>query len=69
MELDAQDSGKHLSVQFKVKRHEKSAHVDSTSPEVYLAPERNVPNTKQFLDIATKVLIDKNGGDLVKARA
>jgi hypothetical protein len=69
VELTPEDSGLPILMQFDVLRQEKSMYADSTSPETYLAPENLVPNSDKFLDIATDVLVDKNGGNLVKARA
>ena len=69
VELDSSDSGAPLLLKFAVQRHEKSAYNDSTTPDVYLASDRMVPNNDMFKQIATDVLVDKNGGDLVKARA
>ena len=69
VELDSSDSGSPLLLKFAVQRHEKSAYNDSTTPDVYLASDRMVPNNDMFKQIATDVLVDKNGGDLVKARA
>ena len=69
VELTPEDSGQPILLQFDVQRKEKKMHADSTIPESFLAPENMVPNSQKFLDIATEVLIDKNGGDLVKARA
>jgi transglutaminase-like putative cysteine protease len=69
VELDSSDSGSPLLLKFAVQRHEKSAYNDSTTPDVYLASDRMVPNNDMFEQIATDVLVDKNGGDLVKARA
>jgi len=69
VELDSSDSGAPLLLKFVVQRHEKSAYNDSTTPDVYLASDRMVPNNDMFKQIATDVLVDKNGGDLVKARA
>ncbi|HCA38644.1 MAG TPA: transglutaminase, partial [Phycisphaerales bacterium] len=39
------------------------------SPAQYLLPERLVPNTTEFKEIAAEALKNKRGGDLVKARA
>jgi len=69
VELKPTDSGLPILLQFDVKRQEKSMYADTTTPETYLASERLVPNTDKFKDIATEVLVDKNGGVLVKARA
>ena len=69
VELTPEDSGSPILLQFDVERKEKSMYADSTIPAAYLAPEKLVPNSEKFKDIATEVLVDKNGGDLVKARA
>ena len=69
VELSPEDSGSPILLQFDVERQEKSMYADSTIPAAYLAPEKLVPNSKKFKDIAAEVLVDKNGGDLVKARA
>jgi transglutaminase-like putative cysteine protease len=69
VELSPEDSGSSILLQFDVERQEKSMYADSTIPAAYLAPEKLVPNSKKFKDIAAEVLVDKNGGDLVKARA
>ena len=69
MELEPEDSGEQILLEFNVLRQEKTMYADETTPETYLASENFVPNTDQFLDIATEVLVDKNGGDLVRARA
>lgn len=69
VELSPEDSGSPILLQFDVERQEKSMYADSTIPAAYLAPEKLVPNSKKFKDIAAEVLADKNGGDLVKARA
>jgi len=69
VELGPEDSGMTMVLHFDVKRLEKSVHLDETSPEIYLAPEKLVPNNDAFKEIALGALVDKNGGDLVKARA
>ena len=69
VELDPSDSGSPFLLQFSVQRHEKSAYNDQTTPDVYLASERMVPNNDTFKKIALDILVDKHGGDLVKARA
>jgi transglutaminase-like putative cysteine protease len=69
VELDPSDSGSPFLLQFSVHRHEKSAYSDQTTPDVYLASERMVPNNDTFKKIALDILVDKHGGDLVKARA
>ena len=69
VELEPKDSGKTMVLHFDVKRSEKAVHQDETSPETYLAPEKFVPNNDTFKEIALNALVDKNGGDLVKARA
>jgi transglutaminase-like putative cysteine protease len=69
VELEPEDSGKTMLLHFDVKRQEKSVHVDETTPETYLLEEKRVPNNDKFRKIAREALVDKNGGDLVKARA
>ena len=69
IELEPEDSGSLILLEFDVQRQEKSMYADTSIPETYLAPENLVPNTDKFRDIATEVLVDKNGGDLVRARA
>lgn len=69
IELEPEDSGSPILLEFDVQRQEKSMYADTSIPETYLAPENLVPNTDKFRDIATEVLEDKNGGDLVRARA
>ena len=69
VELQPEDSGKTMLLHFDVKRQEKAVHADSTTPETYLAAEQFVPLNDKFINIAKEVLVEKNGGDLVKARA
>jgi len=69
VELEPEDSGKTMLLHFDVKRQEKAVHVDETTPETYLLEEKLVPNNDTFKKIAEEALVDKNGGDLVKARA
>ncbi|MBT4767091.1 MAG: transglutaminase domain-containing protein [Phycisphaerae bacterium] len=70
VELTPADSGKSISMVFDVKRHEKGVYgCDDKSPAEFLLPERLVPNTTEFKEIATEALKNKRGGDLVKARA
>ncbi|HIO52859.1 MAG TPA: transglutaminase domain-containing protein, partial [Phycisphaerales bacterium] len=69
VELEPEDSGKTMLLHFDVKRQEKSVHVDETTPETYLLEEKRVPNNDKFRKIAREALVDKNGGDLVMARA
>ncbi|MBC8200623.1 MAG: transglutaminase domain-containing protein [Planctomycetes bacterium] len=69
VELKPEDSGKTMVLHFEVDRQEKTVHVDTTSPEVYLEAEALVPNNEKFKEIAKEALQDKNGGDLVRARA
>jgi transglutaminase-like putative cysteine protease len=57
-------------MKFKVKRSEKGIYKDDgATPSDFLELESLVPNQSQFSKIATDVLKDKKGGDLVKARA
>ena len=69
VELSPEDSGKTMVLQFDVDRREKAVHADATSPEVYLEAETFVPNNDKFKEIAKEALENKNGGDLVRARA
>jgi hypothetical protein len=70
IELTPSDSGKPIAMTFDVKRREKGVYVgDDVPPEQFLLPERLVPNTTQFQEIAIEALKNKRGGDLVKARA
>jgi hypothetical protein len=69
IELEPKDSGSRLSMNFHVRRLEKGIYEDETIPTDFLAPERLVPDSDQFQTIATEVLKDKRGGDLVRARA
>jgi hypothetical protein len=69
VELGPEDSGKTMILHFNVVRQEKTVHVDATSPELFLTPEQLVPNNDKFKSIAEEALVDKNGGDLVRARA
>ena len=69
VELTPEDSGKTMLLHFDVNRREKAVHVDGTLPEVYLEAEAFVPNNEKFQAIAEEALENKNGGDLVRARA
>ena len=69
VELQPEDSGKTMVLHFDVKRQEKSVFVDDTKPELYLLAETMVPLNEKFKTIARNALKDKNGGDLVRARA
>ncbi len=69
LELEPTDSGKTMVLHFDVDRREKAAHADEISPEIYLEPEMFVPNNEKFQAIAEEALENKNGGDLVRARA
>ncbi|MDP7085990.1 MAG: transglutaminase-like domain-containing protein [Phycisphaerales bacterium] len=71
VELTPADSGKAVSMVFDVKRREKGVYGcgEEESPAQYLLPERLVPNTTEFKEIAMEALKNKRGGDLVKARA
>ncbi len=69
VELDKTDTGKPFTLQFDVQRQEKSVYPDTADMGVFLSPDRKVPNSKQFKTIVAEVLEDKNGGDLVRARA
>ncbi|MFT4592700.1 MAG: hypothetical protein ACI9JK_000398 [Phycisphaerales bacterium] len=69
VELQPEDSGKTMVLHFDVKRQEKAVFVDDTKPELYLLAETMVPLNDKFKTIARNALKDKNGGDLVRARA
>jgi hypothetical protein len=69
VELTPEDSGKTMVLHFDVDRREKAVHIDETSPEIYLEAEKFVPNNDKFKEIAQEALENKNGGDLVRARA
>lgn len=69
VELQPEDSGKTMLLHFDVKRQEKAVFIDDTSPELYLLAENLVPLNDKFKTIAAEALKDKNGGDLVRARA
>ena len=69
VELQPEDSGKTMVLHFDVKRQEKAVFVDDTKPELYLLAETMVPLNEKFKTIARNALKDKNGGDLVRARA
>lgn len=71
IELTPADSGESISMVFDVTRREKGVYAcgEQEAPEQYLLPERLVPNTTQFNEIAIEALKNKRGGDLVKARA
>jgi hypothetical protein len=69
VELEPKDSGKSMLLHFDVNRQEKAVHVDGTSPELFLAAEQFVPKNDKFKTIAEEALVDKHGGDLVRARA
>ena len=69
LELGPEDSGKSLEIRYQVKRLEKTAYAASTPDQgKYLKPERLVPMTKDFRQIATEVVKGKKS-DLVRARA
>jgi len=69
VELTPEDTGKTMVLHFDVDRREKAVHIDETSPEIYLEAETFVPNNDKFKEIAQEALENKNGGDLVRARA
>ncbi|MBM4107984.1 MAG: transglutaminase domain-containing protein [Phycisphaerae bacterium] len=67
--LDPRDSEKPITLRFRVERQERRAYVDpSARPEDSLTPERLVPDSPRFQEIAADVLAGKEG-DLVRARA
>jgi transglutaminase-like putative cysteine protease len=69
-ELTPTDSEKTFVLRFRVQRQEKSVYDDGTEDtDIFLAPEQKVPDTEQFREIVRDVLVGKNGGDLVRARA
>jgi transglutaminase-like putative cysteine protease len=68
-ELGVTDSKKPFVLKFSVKRQEKSVYEDAGEQATFLEPERQVPDTEAFHTIVKDVLVDKNGGDLVRARA
>ena len=68
-ELGVTDSKKPFVLKFSVKRQEKSVYEDAGEQATFLEPERQVPDTEAFHTIVKDVLADKNGGDLVRARA
>lgn len=69
LELEPADSKKRVAIVYHVVRREKSAYVEKNSnPKKYLNPERLVPASKIFKEIAERVVIGKKT-DLVKARA
>ena len=68
-ELDVTDSKKPFVLKFSVQRQEKSVYDDAGEQAAFLAPERQVPDAEAFHAIVKDVLADKNGGDLVRARA
>ena len=69
LELQPSDSHKAVEMRFVVRRKEKAAY-DAPDPKgQYLAPDRLVPITDEFRATAEKVLADKQGSDLVRARA
>ncbi len=69
LSLGPEDSGRPITLRFRVERLEKHAHADPASrPEDYLAPERLVPDSGEFARIAAEVLAGKQG-ELVRARA
>jgi transglutaminase-like putative cysteine protease len=69
LSLEPKDSGKELTLLFRVQRKEKGPYRDSGSqPEEFLAPEQLVPNSDEFSAAASEVVAGKQG-DLVKARA
>ncbi len=70
LELGPEDSGKNLEIRYQVQRREKAAYAapPAPEPERYLNPERLVPMTEDFRQIAAQVVKGKTG-DLVRARA
>ena len=68
MELGPGDSGKRITIRYKVRRIEKSAYADEGDPRRYLQPDRLVPVNETFRSLADGVLKGKKG-DLVRARA
>jgi transglutaminase-like putative cysteine protease len=67
--LTPADGGKQLELRFQIQRREKSAYVDPASrPQDFLAPDRLVPDSREFSAIAAAIVAGRNG-DLVRARA
>ncbi len=70
VELDPSDGGEPFLLQFQVTRQEKAVHVDEgRNPDDFLAPEERVPDSDQFREIVAEILKDKNGNNLLRARA
>lgn len=68
LSLGPEDSGKPISLRFHVQRKEKGPYLDPVSrPDEFLAPEQLVPDSAEFVNIASEVLAGKQG-DLVRAR-
>ncbi|MHC4248131.1 MAG: transglutaminase-like domain-containing protein [Planctomycetota bacterium] len=69
LELGAGDGGKTVEIRYRVKRLERAAYAaEAPDPRKYLAPERLVPASESFTDIARRVVEGKKG-ELVRARA
>lgn len=69
LELGPAESHQQLEIRYRVKRLEKSIYdADPSEREKFLAPERMVPASRQFGDLARSVLEGKTG-ELVRARA
>jgi transglutaminase-like putative cysteine protease len=67
--LGPADSGKPIALRFIVERLEKAAYAEPASrPDAALAPERLVPTSAEFRDIASRVVAGKSGC-LARARA
>jgi transglutaminase-like putative cysteine protease len=69
LELGPEDSGKKIEIRYHVKRLEKAAYAaPAPDQRQYLAPDRLVPNSENFRQIAAEVVKGKKG-DLVRGRA
>jgi transglutaminase-like putative cysteine protease len=69
MEINPENSGEIIEICYLVNRREKSVYEDkSLDPEKYLHPNRMVPSSNEFSQIAKNVVEGKLG-NLAKARA
>jgi Transglutaminase-like superfamily len=69
LELGPDDSGKPLEIVYRVKRLEVGAYEGDPEEALrHLAPERKVPSGKNFQEIATAAIGEREG-DLTRARA
>jgi len=68
LELTPGHSGQGVELRFDVARREKAAYPqEDRPPNIWLAPERLVPDDEEFRRIAAEVLGDREG-DLLRAR-